>query len=144
MQDLLVAQGGKNPNAWMQGAAPDASGEATPDKPSRSRRILIIEDDLDTARSFAYLLATSGHKVEYAVNGYLAWRVAQVFVPEVVILDLKLPDSHGADLVKKFRAHPELKNAYIISVTGSTDERDRGRAIAAGCDELLTKPIRVS
>src|SRR5256885_13160035 len=82
------------------------------------RRVLIVDDDIDNARSLTYLLATMGHKVEYAINGIAALKIAQSFVPHVLILDLKLPDVHGAEMARQMRRDPQLRNARIIAITG--------------------------
>jgi CheY-like chemotaxis protein len=110
---------------------------------SLRKRVLVIDDDIDNARSLTYLLATMGHKVEYAINGIAALKIAQTFVPHVLVLDLKLPDVHGADMARQMRRDPQLRNARIIAITGSKLAQDRDRAIAGGCDEVLAKPVGV-
>src|SRR5262245_9888289 len=107
MENSLEVQG-KNPNGRLPGGL---FGDAFRARAAggAQRRLLVVEDDLDTARSWTYLLQTSGHLLEYAINGYAALKLARVFLPQVMILDLKLPDYHGAELVRRLREHPELK-----------------------------------
>jgi CheY-like chemotaxis protein len=108
---------------------------------SLQRRVLVVDDDIDNARALTYLLAMLGYKVEYAINGIAALKMAQSFVPHVLILDLKLPDTHGAELARQLRRDPILKTSRIIAITGSTFQGDVDRAIQAGCDEVLAKPV---
>jgi CheY-like chemotaxis protein len=105
------------------------------------RSVLVVEDDIDNARSLALLLGCMGHKVEYAINGTAGLYLAQQIQPRVVILDLKLPDIHGAEMARQIRRDPNLRNVRIIAITGSNFQNDHDRARDAGCDEVLTKPV---
>jgi two-component system, sensor histidine kinase len=110
-------------------------------RPAPERRILVVEDNIDSARMLAVLFSNMGHKVEYAINGIVAIAVAHRFLPEFVFLDLKLPDAHGADVARQLRGNPKLAATRIYAVTGSEDEEDRRRALAAGCEAVLAKPV---
>jgi CheY-like chemotaxis protein len=122
-----------------QGSAMQALRKAA--KPVGERRILIVEDDIDSARMLALLFSGMGHKVEYAINAIVAIEVAHRFLPEIVFLDLKLPDGHGADVARQLRGNPQLAHTHIYAITGSRDEMDRRRALAAGCEAVFTKPV---
>jgi CheY-like chemotaxis protein len=105
------------------------------------RRVLVVEDNIDSARMLALLLAQMGHKVEYAINGIVAVAVAHRFLPEIVFLDLLLPDAHGADVARQLRGNPQLAATRIYAITGSRNDSDRQRALAAGCEAVLAKPV---
>ncbi len=122
-------------------SSPSSDGGAASKR--KARRVLIIEDDLDNARLLAYLLSMSGYTVEYAINGIVGLELAHRLLPHVAIVDLKLPDTHGAEIIRQLRRNPELKSARIIAVTGSKSPADLIRAASAGADELLTKPVPV-
>jgi len=107
---------------------------------TKTRRVLVVDDDLDTVHSMALLLRGSGHEVQFAINGIAALRVAEKFHPEVVLLDLGLPDGDGVNLARKIRRLPELKRARVIAITGK-GEAHRSRALDAGCDEFVVKPL---
>lgn len=107
-------------------------------------RVLVVDDDIDNARMLRWLLHESGHEVEYAINGIAAVATANRFRPQVVLLDLKLPDGHGADVARQLRANPELRTVRIVAITASKQQFDHARAVAAGCDETLVKPVHVS
>jgi CheY-like chemotaxis protein len=106
-----------------------------------SRRVLIVEDHLDGARMMATLIRTMGHEVDYAINGYAAIALAVKLKPEVVFLDLALPDISGWAVARAIRAKPELQNVRIYAITGQYGEAASDRSLAAGCDRHLLKPL---
>lgn len=109
--------------------------------PMARRRILVIDDNLDHVRTTVYLLRDSGHLVEYAINGIVGLELAQRNRPEVVVLDLKLPDGHGSEVARRLKRLPSLKDVRVVALTGSADAADHESARSAGCDEVLLKPV---
>jgi two-component system, sensor histidine kinase len=107
---------------------------------TRRKRVLVIEDNLDSMRSLVMLLKYEGHDAEFAINGYAALKLAERFKPEVVILDIGLPDINGYDICKWLKQHSALKHARVIAVTGYGSETDKAKALAAGCERHITKP----
>ena len=105
------------------------------------RRVLVVDDNLDNVRSLALLFDVMGHHVDYAINAIVAIDIAARFKPDVVILDLLLPDGHGAEVCRQIRLNPELSRTRIFGITGSKSTVDRLRALAAGCDDVLLKPV---
>src|SRR5690349_19724451 len=101
-----------------------------------SLRILLVDDNVDHVHSLAQLLTTHGHHVSYATNGVTALELAQRGKPEVIVLDIDLPDTSGLELARQFRRDPELKTVRLIAMTGSSVSMNE--ALAAGFDELLT------
>jgi CheY-like chemotaxis protein len=89
-------------------------------------------------------LAGSGHTVEVAHDGKTGIEVARRFRPEVVLCDIGLPGFDGYAVSRTLRLEPELKEAYLIAVTGYGQEEDQLRAREAGFDAHLTKPIDLS
>ena len=114
---------------------------ATPRKAATSKRVLIVEDNLDAVRSSAMLVAEMGHKVEYAINGYVALTIAKAFRPDVILLDLGLPGLDGIEVCSRVKQDPELKHVRVIVITGYAQEEFRVRAKAAGCEIYLLKPV---
>jgi len=136
--ELEFQSGSRNP------FAPPASNRDNEKRPSQERRrVLVVDDDIDTARSLSYLFDVWGCKAEYAINGIVALSIARRLVPEIIILDLKLPDAHGAQITTQLRAQPGMRTARIIAITGSSNVEDQRRALAAGCDEVLLKPVPI-
>lgn len=108
---------------------------------STGRRILVVEDNLDSVHSLTLLLRDMGHRVEYAINGYAALSVARSFRPELVFLDLGLPGLDGFDVCRTLKADPCLKDARVIALTGYSHDDYRRRSAEAGCELHLVKPV---
>lgn len=82
-----------------------------------------------------------GHQAEVAFNGDTALEVARRLRPEIVFLDLVLPDCDGCDLARELRQQPGLQNVRIFAVTGYGGDIDRRRSTEAGCEAHLVKPV---
>jgi len=106
-----------------------------------AQRILVVDDSIDGVRALALLLHTMGHHVDYAINGTAAVDLAARMKPDVVFLDLLLPDGHGAKVCEEMRKRPELKHTRIFGVTASPRMIDHQLALDAGCDDVLKKPV---
>lgn len=111
-----------------------------PVQPEASRRVLVVEDNLDAVHSLAMLIRMMGHECQFAINGFAALQIAREFRPDVILLDIGLPDFKGYDIAKQLKWEPGLENVRIIALT-ALPEADRDRAIAAGCDEFYRKPL---
>ncbi len=105
------------------------------------RRVLIIEDNLDTVQTFARLLKSEGHDVEFAINGYAAVDIARTFRPDVVLLDLGLPGLDGFEVCSRIRTDPALRDVCVIAVTAYSYDEHRLRSQAAGCLLHVVKPV---
>ncbi len=108
---------------------------------STKRRVLVIEDDLETAQILAVLLKDIGHQVEFAVTAAAGLESAGRFQPEVVILDLMLPDRDGCEVARLLKSDSSLPHLCILGVTGVGTEKLRRRALESGCDGCLDKPL---
>ena len=104
-------------------------------------RVLVVDDDLDTVHSMAMLIKAFGHEVEFAINGFAAIDVARRFKPDVILLDINLPDIKGDKLVRQLKFEPGLDKTRLIAVTGTSDEGVRKAALAAGCIDFHVKPL---
>src|SRR5437016_3647545 len=109
--------------------------------PAQPRRILVVDDNLDTVSTMTRLLRRLGHEVCCAVNGYAALDVARRFRPDVVVLDLGLPDADGVDIARQMKRDPQCRNARILALTGRNRSYDELRSLDAGCEEYLLKPL---
>ena len=107
------------------------------------KRILIVEDSLDTAQTLLYLLRDNGHTVDFAINGYAALVAAERQKPDIVLLDMGLPDFDGLTLIKRLKRTPGLEHTRIIAVTGRSSDEDEQRAMLAGCSGFLRKPVDI-
>ena len=113
-------------------------GEAA-EKPRRRLRILVIDDHLDQVHTMAYLLRDLGHNVDYAINGIVAVEIAERSKPDVILLDMRLPDTNGMSVARQLRRNAQLVNTCIIGISGFAT--NRAEVLAAGLDDFLTKPV---
>jgi CheY-like chemotaxis protein len=106
-----------------------------------SLRVLIVEDNADTAQSLRELLELSGCTVQVAASGPAALAVAPRFRPEVVLCDIGLPGMDGYEVARQLRQNAITARARLVAVTGYGDDENRERARAAGFEIHLTKPL---
>jgi PAS domain S-box-containing protein len=116
------------------------SGKAKPT--GRSLRVLVVDDNVDTAGSLELLLRDAGHDVRMAHDGPTALEAARNYRPDVVLLDIGLPELDGYEVAKRMRQQPVLQNVVLVAMTGYGQESDRERAQEAGFDHHLVKPAR--
>jgi DNA-binding response OmpR family regulator len=109
--------------------------------PHPARRVLVVDDDLDTVHSMAMLIKTMGHYVQFAINGTAAINIAREFRPEIVLLDYRLPDYNGDQVAKQIKSNCGLEKVRIIAITGRSQDEDRRRSLAEGCEDYRVKPL---
>jgi PAS domain S-box-containing protein len=105
------------------------------------RRVLIVDDNADAADMLALLLQLDGHEVQAVYSSRDALERAQSFQPDVVLLDIGLPEINGYEVAQRLRAMPQLRGISLVAVTGYGRSEDRARARAAGFDDHLVKPV---
>jgi signal transduction histidine kinase len=111
-----------------------------PTSPS-SRRILIVDDNVDGALMLAMMLDLSGHVTRTAFTGQEALATGAEFSPEIIFLDIGLPGMNGYEVAKQFRTIPSMADVLLVALTGWGGEEDRRKSKEAGFDRHLTKPI---
>jgi PAS domain S-box-containing protein len=112
-------------------------------KASPARRILVVDDNRDSAKSLAMLLKVLGHETHVAHDGLEALERADALQPEVVLLDIGLPKMNGYDVCREIRQRLWGKTAVIVALTGWGQEEDRRKSKDAGFDRHLTKPAEL-
>ncbi len=105
------------------------------------RRVLVVDDNVDVADSLAILLRLRGHEVDTAYDGPAALKRAGAFHPEVVLLDIGLPGLDGYQVASRLRRRRRTASALLVALTGYGQEEDQSRALAAGFDRHLIKPV---
>jgi CheY-like chemotaxis protein len=108
------------------------------------KRILVVEDNLDSVHSLAFLLQQMGHTVEYAINGYAGLEAARRFQPEFVLLDLGLPGLDGLEVCRRIKRDEQLRSMRVIALTAFSQNDLRERAAQAGCELYLVKPVEAT
>ena len=104
------------------------------------RRILVVDDNRDSTESLARLLRLSGHEVETAFDGAAALQAARDYRPEVIFLDLGLPEMDGYETAKRLRQDRDLAKVTLIAMTGYGQEEDRRKSQETGFDGHMVKP----
>ena len=103
-------------------------------------RVLIVDDYPDAAEAASMLITLYGHECRTATSGQDALAQAATFDPEIVILDIGLPDISGYEVARMLRGRPGGRSLYLAAVTGWGQPEDRARALAAGFDQHVLKP----
>jgi PAS domain S-box-containing protein len=108
---------------------------------ARSLRILVVDDNVDAADSIAMLLSMEGHETRAVNTARAALLTVPEFKPEVVLLDIGLPEMDGYEVARRLRAQNGRHRMRLVAVTGYGQPADRRRAHAAGFDEHMVKPV---
>jgi PAS domain S-box-containing protein len=125
-----------------QPTAPDSPAHAASPAALASRRVLVVDDNVDAARSLARLLSRIyGQQVRTAHDGFSALEEASSFLPEIVLLDIGMPGMDGYELARRLRARPESESALLVALTGWGQESDREKSLAAGINVHMVKPV---
>jgi DNA-binding response OmpR family regulator len=109
-----------------------------------ANRVLLVEDNEINRQLMSDFLAYHGYQVEMVGSGKDFVPVFERFGPHVVLMDLRLPDGDGYDLLKQVQAHPVWQKVPVIIVSACALQRDQYRALALGARRYLVKPIRLS
>jgi PAS domain S-box-containing protein len=124
----------------LLGAVPSDQVETTAPR----RRILVVDDNRDSAESMAMMLKLLGNDVITAHDGIEAVAAAEKFRPGVILMDVGMPRLNGYEATSRIREQPWGQAAIIIALTGWGQEGDRALSKAAGCDSHLVKPVKLS
>jgi two-component system CheB/CheR fusion protein len=112
-------------------------------KPATEARVLIVEDNADAAESLMLLLELLGLQVRTAPDGPAALDAARASRPDLMLIDIGLPGMNGYELAEQIRHDDALRGVTLVALTGYGQEEDRQRALAAGFDHHMVKPINV-
>ena len=126
--------------ASQQKLSPDVDGNS-PSVKTPVRRILVADDFPQAAETLSELLRQEGYEVQIAQDGLEAFRAAERSHPDVIVLDLAMPELNGYDAARKIREQPWGKEIAIIALTGWGQEDDRRKSKEAGFDGHLVKPV---
>lgn len=119
-----------------------ATEETPPGRPSPRTRILAVEDDADIAQLLRHSLQRAGDiEVEVALSGDVALQRAHETPPDLILLDLNLPNLSGFDVCRGLRSRPATKDVPIIMLTARSTEADRVSGLDLGADDYITKPF---
>lgn len=106
-----------------------------------SAPILIVDDNPDNLKLLKYLLVKHGYDVHAVIDAESALEALKTFRPILILLDVQLPGMDGLTLASKLKADPSTRDILIVAVTAYAMKSDEERALAAGCDGYVAKPI---
>ena len=110
----------------------------------RILRVLVVDDDRDGADTLGLLIEELGNQVHVTYGGTQALNVASVFQPDLMLIDLAMPDMDGCRLVTSYRQMPAFAQTKIVAVTGFADQGHKTLALKAGFDAVLFKPVALT
>jgi PAS domain S-box-containing protein len=127
--------------ALVEGPLPEGEVRDAPASAARRRRVLIVEDSADARESLRLLLELAGHEVDTAEDAASSLEKFRVFQPDVALIDIGLPGMDGYQLAQALRRGPHPEGLRLIALTGYGQAEDQRKALSAGFDLHLTKPV---
>ena len=110
----------------------------------KAQKVLVVDDEPDIVELLDYNLAREGYVVESAGNGKEALeRLAEGFRPDLLLLDIMMPQMDGIETARRIRQMPEYKNVYILFLTARSEEYSEVAAFEVGADDYISKPVKI-
>ncbi|MGB4441152.1 MAG: response regulator [Coriobacteriia bacterium] len=106
-----------------------------------SKRILIVEDNPQNRYLVSFLLEQQGYELSIAEDGAQALEMLEGDAPDLILMDMQLPKVDGYEATRRIKADERLRDIPLVALTAHSMRRDEQRAIDAGCDEFVTKPV---
>lgn len=107
-----------------------------------AHKVLVVDDDPDIVELLAYNLEKEGYEVATASNGRNALETARTFHPELVVMDIMMPQMDGIETARLLRDMPDFRNTYLLFLTARSEEYSEVAAFEIGADDYITKPIK--
>lgn len=104
-------------------------------------KILIVDDNPTNLKLVAYLMKANGYEVTTAIDAEAAIADIRTKRPALILMDVQLPGVDGLELTRQLKADPDTRDIIIVAVTAYAMKGDHDKAVAAGCDDYVTKPI---
>ena len=107
----------------------------------RGNRILVVDDEPNIVRSLAFVFNKEGYDVSIAEDGAQAMTMIRKSKPDILILDVMMPNKSGYDVCREVKSDPELQNIHVFMLTAKGQKGDREDALSQGADEYISKPF---
>ncbi|MDI6900739.1 MAG: response regulator [Anaerosomatales bacterium] len=104
-------------------------------------KILLVEDNPQNRYLVTFLLEKNGYEVVIAEDGEQALSVVEEEEPDLILMDVQLPKMDGYEATRRIKADARFKDIPLVALTAHSMKGDRGKALAAGCDDYITKPV---
>lgn len=129
-------------------ASPESNPESDPESnpessPPPSMHILVVDDTPDSLRLLVSILSEQGYKVRAAPSGKLALSAAQVLPPDLILLDINMPEMDGYEVCRQFKASPQTAQIPVIFLSAWSDVFDKVKAFSVGGVDYITKPFQI-
>ncbi len=121
--------------------SPSSKEKVSRNNKTISKRILLVDDNEDSAKTMGWMVKMLGHETRLAHDGATAIATAKSFLPDIIFLDIGLPSMNGYEICQAMRQEPSLKNVHILALTGWGQKEHRQRSKEAGFDDHLVKPV---
>jgi PAS domain S-box-containing protein len=121
----------------------DISGNWAKENTTAGSSILLVEDNEVNAITTASYLTAKGYQITVANNGYQAIDLARSHLPDLILMDIQMPEMDGIEAIQRIRAYPPLQNTPIIALTALAMSGDREKCLEAGSNHYLTKPVKL-
>lgn len=105
------------------------------------RKILVVDDEPYVVRALSFILKKGGYEVTTAADGQEALRHVEEDKPDLILLDIMMPDLDGFEVTQRLKKDPATKDIYIILITAKGQEEDRRKGFESGADDYITKPF---
>ena len=115
---------------------------ATQKSTNSTPKVLVVDDDADIVELLEYNLIKEGYVVKTASTGKKAIEIATIFIPDLILLDIMMPQLDGIETGRLLRQNVDLKNTYILFLTARSEEYSEVAAFEVGADDYITKPIK--
>ncbi len=106
-----------------------------------NKRILIVDDDLQVQKLFTIMLSSKKYEIETASSGFQAGAKVVKFKPDLILLDLFMPEMSGFEVCRQIKKGPETSQIKILALTGYDSKENRDRILEAGADDYMAKPV---
>jgi CheY-like chemotaxis protein len=106
------------------------------------QRVLVVDDDRDSAEVVAEMLAVAGHETKFVLDGASAIAMAKMFLPQLIVLDIELRDMDGREVARQLRLEASLSGVILVALTGWSGARWEREAREAGFDHYFIKPVQ--
>ncbi len=136
-----AASGNISSNAESDRPAPEQPSPSFRARAADRRSVLVVDDNVDAAKTMTLLVKLKGHRCEMALDGRQAIDQARTLQPDLILLDIGMPGLDGYETCRLLRREPAIAAAKIVALTGWGQAEDRQRSEAAGFDLHLTKPV---
>lgn len=108
----------------------------------RGYKVLVVDDEEDILELLKYNLQKEGYDVKTATNGMKAVEIAKSYIPDLVVLDIMMPNQDGVETCRQLREIPDLQHSYILFLTARAEEYSEIAAFDVGADDYIVKPIK--